>query len=47
MVALELLEEDGGIVDALVVLLQFVPVHGGEVALVAAKTENLVTCVHF
>ena len=46
VVALELLEEDGGVVDALVVLLQFVPVHRGEVALVAAEAEDLFTCVH-
>ena len=46
VVALELLEEDGGIVDALVVLLQFVPVHGREVALVAAEAESLFTWVY-
>ena len=37
VVALELLEEDAAVVDALGVLLQVVPVHRREVALVASE----------
>ena len=47
VVALELLEEDAAVVDALGVLLQVVPVHRREVALVASEAEELLIWVHF
>ena len=47
VVALELLEEDAAVVDALGVLLQVVPVNRREVALVAPEAEELLIWGHF
>ena len=42
-VALEFLEEDAALVDTLGVVIQVVPCHGGEIALVTSEAEDLIT----